>query len=53
MKRTFLLACLLAATAAALPARAANFVLNNVDVPGVGFNDPTPAAPAPPSGSSA
>jgi hypothetical protein len=45
MKRTFLLACLLAATAAALPARAANFVLNNVDVPGVGFNDPTPAAP--------
>lgn len=30
---------------AALPAAAANIVLNNVDAPGVGFNDPTPATP--------
>lgn len=41
----------LSAAAAALgvvlaaPAFAANMVLNNVDAPGVGFNDPTPAAP--------
>jgi hypothetical protein len=27
------------------PALAANIILNNVDAPGVGFNDPTPAAP--------
>ena len=27
------------------PALAANMVLNNVDPPGVGFNDPTPAVP--------
>jgi len=31
--------------ALAAPALAANIVLNNVDPPGVGFNDPTPAVP--------
>jgi PA domain len=42
--KTFLAAGLLAA-ALATPASAAKMILNNVDVPGVGFNDPTPAAP--------
>lgn len=31
--------------AAAAPAFAAKMILNNVDAPGVGFNDPTPATP--------
>ena len=42
------LLCSLAAFTFLAPARAnakATFVLNNVDAPGVGFNDPTPAAP--------
>lgn len=41
--RTFAIAALIAATAA--PALAATLVLNNVDAPNVGFNDPTPATP--------
>jgi hypothetical protein len=39
------LAAVLIGMAYAAPSLAANMVLNNVDVPGVGFNDPTPAAP--------
>jgi len=35
-----------AGLALSAPAYAANIVLNNVDRPGAGFNDPTPAAPA-------
>ena len=31
--------------ALALPAFGANMTINNVDPPGIGFNDPTPAAP--------
>ncbi len=31
--------------AVAVPSFAANIILNNVDVPGDGFNDPTPASP--------
>jgi hypothetical protein len=31
--------------ALAMPALGANMIINNVDAPGVGFNDPTPAAP--------
>jgi hypothetical protein len=42
--KTLLVAGLLAA-ALATPASAAKMILNNVDVTGVGFNDPTPAAP--------
>jgi PA domain len=42
--KTLLVAGLLAA-ALATPASAAKMILNNVDVPGIGFNDPTPAAP--------
>lgn len=34
-----------AGLALSAPAYAANIVLNNIDRPGVGFNDPTPAAP--------
>ena len=39
------LGLLLALTLAAVPATAATFIINNVDAPGVGFNDPTPKAP--------
>lgn len=45
MKTKTLLACGLLSTALCAPALAANLVLNNVDPPGVGFNDLTPAAP--------
>ena len=31
--------------ALAMPAFGANMIINNVDAPGVGFNDPTPATP--------
>ena len=31
--------------ALAMPAFGANMIINNVDAPGVGFNDPTPAVP--------
>lgn len=34
-----------AAALAAAPARAATLVINNINAPGVGFNDPTPVAP--------
>ncbi len=44
-KVTILALGLLAAFLAAGPASAANFIINNVDAPGVGFNDPTPKAP--------
>jgi len=44
MKKTFLAAAL-AATFAAAPAFGANIILNNVDAPGIGFNDPSPAKP--------
>ena len=37
----------IAATLLTAPAFGANIVLNNVDPAGVGFNDPTPAAPVP------
>jgi hypothetical protein len=40
-----LLAAAIAATFAAAPSFGANIILNNVDAPGVGFNDPTPAEP--------
>ena len=43
-KRTALVAVALAATVAA-PAWSATMTLNNVDAPGVGFNDPTPVTP--------
>ncbi len=33
------------AVAAAVPAGAATFIINNTDPPGFGFNDPTPVAP--------
>lgn len=39
------LAAAVLGSALAMPAMAANMVLNNVDVAGVGFNDPTPATP--------
>ena len=41
--KTFAAAALMAAFAA--PALSANMVLNNVDAPGIGFNDPTAALP--------
>lgn len=41
----FTLALLLTALVAATPALGANIVINNVDGPGIGFNDPTPVAP--------
>jgi hypothetical protein len=44
MKKT-LIAAAMAATFAAAPGFGANIILNNVDAPGVGFNDPTPAEP--------
>lgn len=44
MKLPYLLAGLLSLAAAA-PSFSANMILNNVDAPGVGFNDTTPAAP--------
>lgn len=37
--------CLAVALAPALPAAAATIVINNVDAPGIGFNDPAPATP--------
>ncbi|MDY7095318.1 MAG: PA domain-containing protein [Acidobacteriota bacterium] len=37
--------CFVMALAPAQPAAAANIVVNNVDAPGIGFNDPTPATP--------
>lgn len=43
MKKHFIAALL--GLAGVLPASAANLILNNVDAPGVGFNDPTPATP--------
>ncbi len=45
MKNKRLFAASFLAAALALPASAATLVLNNVDAPGVGFNDTTPAAP--------
>jgi hypothetical protein len=39
------LSAVLIAAALALPAHASNIVLNNVDAPNVGFNDPSPAVP--------
>jgi hypothetical protein len=44
MKKT-LFAAALAATVAAAPTFGANIIINNVDSPGVGFNDPTPVTP--------
>jgi len=44
ISRTLLLTGLLAALAAS-PARAADLVLINLDAPGLGLNDPTPAEP--------
>lgn len=44
MKSTYILAGLLGLTAA-VPSLGANIILNNVDVAGVGFNDPALAAP--------
>lgn len=41
--RTLTVAAALVLTGAG--ANAANIVINNVDAPGIGFNDPTPAAP--------
>ncbi|MEP7706096.1 PA domain-containing protein [Paraglaciecola sp. 25GB23A] len=40
-----IIAAAVAATVMVMPAFGANLVLNNVDVPGIGFNDPTPATP--------
>jgi hypothetical protein len=44
MKKTFIAAAV-ALAAMAAPAMAANIILNNVDAPGVGFNDTTAATP--------
>jgi hypothetical protein len=43
--KTLALAAAVLGSALAMPALAANMVLNNVDAPGVGFNDTTPATP--------
>ena len=43
--KTSLLAVGLVSLALTAPALAANIILNNVDAPGVGFNDTTPATP--------
>ena len=43
MKKTLLAAMIGAAFS--VPAFAATILVNNVDAPGVGFNDPTPAVP--------
>lgn len=47
MRRTFSKAAVAAFAVAftALPAQAANIIINNVDAPGIGFNDMTPVAP--------
>lgn len=45
MKKQLLPALVAAAFAAAPAAHAADFILVNVDPPGVGFNDPSPATP--------
>src|SRR3954471_19865769 len=47
MKKTFKALCAgaLLGLASAVPADAAQFILVNTDPAGVGFNDPTPAAP--------
>jgi hypothetical protein len=45
MNRNNLLALALMAGFASAPAMSANIIINNVDAPGVGFNDPTPATP--------
>jgi PA domain len=45
MKITSLLGAALLGLVMAAPASAAKIVLNNVDPPGIGFNDPTPATP--------
>ena len=44
MKKT-LIAAAVAASFVAAPSFGANIVINNLDAPGVGFNDPTPAVP--------
>jgi hypothetical protein len=40
-----LIAAAVAATFAAVPGYGAEIIINNVDAPGIGFNDPTPATP--------
>jgi len=45
MRRELTVALSLLALLAALPAAATTITINNVDAPGVGFNDPSPAAP--------
>jgi len=40
-----LIAAAVAATFAAVPSYGAEIVINNVDAPGIGFNDPTPVTP--------
>jgi hypothetical protein len=45
MNRNNLLALALVAGLSSVPATAANMIINNVDAPGVGFNDPAPASP--------
>src|SRR5262245_48717335 len=44
MKHRFMLAAVATCVLAA-PADSATIILNNVDPPGIGFNDPTPAQP--------
>ena len=44
MKKT-LIAAAVAASFVAAPSFGANIIINNVDAPGIGFNDPTPATP--------
>ena len=45
INKTVSLAAGLLGVALAMPAFGANMIINNVDAPGVGFNDPTPATP--------
>lgn len=45
MIRNLAIAAAFGVAAAAIPAQAAEFVLINTDVAGIGFNDPTPATP--------
>ena len=43
--KNIIIAAAVAASFVAAPSFGANIVINNVDAPGIGFNDPTPAIP--------
>jgi hypothetical protein len=46
LKNAFVLLALASIVSLAGPAGAATIIINNIDLPGEGFNDPTPVAPA-------